>query len=145
MPPENVRKPKVSDVFKGYRKACSFIKKETLAQVFSCEFCEISKNTFSYRTPLVAASVSIMLYSTYVALFSCCFFSCSSYSRCVLPCCTHFTYDSFFRLQFSYVHFLLVVFPKYLDKVFSCIYKLINRIVVKIYTNSEGDLTNPTF
>ena len=26
-------------------------KKETLAQVFSCEFCEISKNTF-YRTPL---------------------------------------------------------------------------------------------
>ena len=31
--------------------ACSFIKKETLAQLFSCEFCEISKNTFSYRTP----------------------------------------------------------------------------------------------
>ena len=30
-------------------------KKETLAQVFSCEFCEISKNTFSYRTPPVAA------------------------------------------------------------------------------------------
>ena len=26
------------------------IKKETLAQVFSCEFCEISQNTF-YRTP----------------------------------------------------------------------------------------------
>ena len=26
--------------------ACNFIKKETLAQVFSCEFCEISKNTF---------------------------------------------------------------------------------------------------
>ena len=26
--------------------ACSFIKKETLAQVFSCEFCEISRNTF---------------------------------------------------------------------------------------------------
>ena len=34
------------------------IKKEILAQVFSCEFCEISKNTFFYRTPLVAASVS---------------------------------------------------------------------------------------
>ena len=32
------------------------IKKETLQQVFSCEFCEISKNTFSYRTPPVAAS-----------------------------------------------------------------------------------------
>ena len=26
-----------------------------LAQLFPCEFCEISKNTFSYRTPLVAA------------------------------------------------------------------------------------------
>ena len=37
-------------------KACNFIKKETLTQVFSCEFREISKNTFSYRTPLVAAS-----------------------------------------------------------------------------------------
>ena len=30
---------------------------ESLAQVFSCEFYEISKNTFFYRTPLVAASV----------------------------------------------------------------------------------------
>ena len=27
-------------------KTCSFIKKETLAQVFSYEFCEIFKNTF---------------------------------------------------------------------------------------------------
>ena len=26
--------------------ACNFIKKETVAQVFSCEFCEIAKNTF---------------------------------------------------------------------------------------------------
>ena len=30
---------------------------ETMAQVFSCEFCEISKNTFSHIAPLVAASV----------------------------------------------------------------------------------------
>ena len=35
---------------------CNFVKQETLAQVFSCEFCEISKNTFLHRTPLVAAS-----------------------------------------------------------------------------------------
>ena len=35
-----------------YIKRCNFIKKETLAQVFSCEFCEISKNTFFYRPPL---------------------------------------------------------------------------------------------
>ena len=36
-------------------KACNFIKKESLAQVFSFEFREISKNTF-HRTPPVAAS-----------------------------------------------------------------------------------------
>ena len=29
---------------------------ESLAKVFSCSFCEISKNTISHRTPLVAAS-----------------------------------------------------------------------------------------
>ena len=27
-------------------QACSFIKKETLAQMFFCKFCEIFKNTF---------------------------------------------------------------------------------------------------
>ena len=27
-------------------RACNFVEKETLAQVFSCELCEISKNTF---------------------------------------------------------------------------------------------------
>ena len=32
--------------------AFNFIKRETLAQVFSWEFCEISKNTFFCRTPL---------------------------------------------------------------------------------------------
>ena len=36
---------------------CNFIKKETLAQMFSFEFCETSKNTFFYRTPPVAPSV----------------------------------------------------------------------------------------
>ena len=37
-------------------RACNFIEKKSLAQVFSCEFCEISKNTFFHRTPLVTAS-----------------------------------------------------------------------------------------
>ena len=46
---------------RGKLPACNFIKKETLAQVFSCEFCEISKNTFFYRTPLVAAFVLKMM------------------------------------------------------------------------------------
>ena len=32
-----------SEVFRP--KASNFIKKDTLAQMFSCEFCEISKNT----------------------------------------------------------------------------------------------------
>ena len=36
--------------------SCNFIKKEALAQVFSCEFCEISRKPFFYRTPLLAAS-----------------------------------------------------------------------------------------
>ena len=39
-----------------FNRFVNFIKKEILAQVFSCEFCEISKNSFPYRTPLVAAS-----------------------------------------------------------------------------------------
>ena len=34
------------DLWKKVFEAHNFIKKETLAQVFSCEFCEISKNTF---------------------------------------------------------------------------------------------------
>ena len=37
-------------------QACNFIKKETLAQVFSCKFCEIFKNAYFYRKPLVAVS-----------------------------------------------------------------------------------------
>ena len=41
-----------------------FNKKETLAQVFSCEFCEISKNTFFHKTPLVAAPGFYMVPNT---------------------------------------------------------------------------------
>ena len=37
-------------------EVCNFIEKESVAQVFSCEFCKISKNTFFYQTPPVAAS-----------------------------------------------------------------------------------------
>ena len=42
------------------RISCLILKKKTLAQVFSREFCEISffQNTFFYRTPPVAASES---------------------------------------------------------------------------------------
>ena len=47
---------RVSFLIKLQAGACKFIKKETLAQVSSCEFFKISKNTFFYRRPLVAAS-----------------------------------------------------------------------------------------
>ena len=46
----------VSFLIKLQALACNFIKKETLAQVFSCEFFKISKYTFCYRTPPLAAS-----------------------------------------------------------------------------------------
>ena len=45
-------------------QASGFIKKKRLAQVFSCEFCKISKNTFSYKTPAVAASKMIIVYDS---------------------------------------------------------------------------------
>ena len=44
---------------KRLRQSLLFWDKNSLnveAQAFSCEFCEISKNTFLHRTPLVAAS-----------------------------------------------------------------------------------------
>ena len=38
-------------------EACNFVKKETPTQAFSCEPCKIFKNTFFYRTPLVAQKI----------------------------------------------------------------------------------------
>ena len=40
--------------------ACSFIQKETLAQVFSCVFCEIFKNTF-FTEHLLTTATKIMI------------------------------------------------------------------------------------
>ena len=48
-----------STKFTGNTCASLFFNKVTLAQVFSCEFCEISKNTFWHRTPLVADSENL--------------------------------------------------------------------------------------
>ena len=57
-------------------KLQAFIKIETLAQVFSCEFCEISKNTFSYRASAMAwneqvyfalkiiSTITLLIYAT---------------------------------------------------------------------------------
>ena len=44
----------------GLRLATLF-KKRALVQVFAFEFYKISKNTFFYRSPLVAASVDNLL------------------------------------------------------------------------------------
>ena len=43
-------------------KVCNFIKNKTLAQVFSCGFCEISKNTVFTEHLWATASV-ILLYT----------------------------------------------------------------------------------
>ena len=48
----------------SFLRDCNFIKKETLAQAFSCEFCEISKSIFFNKTHLVAAFVSESKYLT---------------------------------------------------------------------------------
>ena len=51
----------VSFLMKSYKpEACKFIKKETPTQVLSFEFCEVFKNTFFCKTPLVAASVAFI-------------------------------------------------------------------------------------
>ena len=40
--------------------ACNFVKKETLAQVFSCEFCKISRNTFFIEHLQATASATTL-------------------------------------------------------------------------------------
>ena len=53
-PPEVFYKKRCSEKFRKIHrktpKACNFIKKETLAQVISCEFCEIFNKVFFCRT-----------------------------------------------------------------------------------------------
>ena len=44
-PPEVFHEKSCLEKFRKIQ-ACNFIKKETLAQVFPCEFCQISKNVF---------------------------------------------------------------------------------------------------
>ena len=59
----SVRKGVLRNVakFTGKRLCQSLflIKLLALARVFSCEFCETSKNTFFYRTPPVTVSVCV--------------------------------------------------------------------------------------
>ena len=48
---------------------CNFIKKETLAQVFSCEFCEISKNTFFTEHVWATASIKSVCMSVMLHIY----------------------------------------------------------------------------
>ena len=48
---------RISFLISWWPEAGSFIKKESLAQVFSYEFCEMFKKTFFYRTPTATGSV----------------------------------------------------------------------------------------
>ena len=52
----------VSFLIKLQAESCNFIEKETLAQVFSCEFCEISKNTFFTEYLWATSSVYITVH-----------------------------------------------------------------------------------
>ena len=50
---------RVSFLIKLQASDMQFFKKDSLAEEFSCEFCEISQNNFPYRTPPVAAPIFI--------------------------------------------------------------------------------------
>ena len=56
---------RVSFLIKLQASVYNFIKKETLAQLFSCEFCEISKNTFFTGHLWATASGSLCLIGFY--------------------------------------------------------------------------------
>ena len=54
---------------KGISEACNFIKKETLAQVFSREFCEISMNTFfTEHLWTTASSIYLTIFCIFVSV-----------------------------------------------------------------------------
>ena len=52
---------------------CIFIKKKTPTQLFSCEYCEILKSTFSYRAPVdFGYKIDIFRILCVIAFFSLC-------------------------------------------------------------------------
>ena len=51
------------------KRDCNFIKKDTLTQVFSCEFCEISKNAFSTEHLWTTASELTLEKGGYVIIY----------------------------------------------------------------------------
>ena len=56
----SIEKGVLKNFTKFRSQAYNLSKKETLAQMFFCQICEIFKNTFVYRTALMAASARIL-------------------------------------------------------------------------------------
>ena len=54
---------RVSFLIKLQAQACNFIKKEILAQMFSCQFCKISKNSFSDKKKVLLIVVCIKIFN----------------------------------------------------------------------------------
>ena len=50
-------------------KHCTRVSFSPLTQVFSCKFCKISKKTFGYKTPPVAASTTQVFYCESCEIF----------------------------------------------------------------------------
>ena len=108
---------------------CNFIEKETLAQVFSCEFCEICKDTFStesaaecLQTTAFAPSSSLSLPLLLISPMSV-FCSNSKDSKKI---------ESGISFSLSYFHwvFFVHVFSAFLSFVSFFLVLLIKRILV---------------
>ena len=54
----------------SHEKTCARVSFLTKLQLFSCEFCKISKNTFFYKTPRVAASVYSNIYDKVIVFLN---------------------------------------------------------------------------
>ena len=85
---------------KGKHRPCNFIKKETLTQVFSCEFCEISKNTFFTEHLWTNASIiSVTQFSSVWTTF---------YLNLVNTTLLHLNIKQFFKIMQTYVNYVII-------------------------------------
>ena len=89
-----------------FNKAAGFIKRETLAQVFSCEFCEISKNTF-FREHLRPTASKLCFRDSKITLF---------HRYIILPPITFLTWNVYKRI---YLVWRLWLIMKESDAIFS--------------------------
>ena len=91
-----------------------FIKEETLAHVFSCEFCEISKNTYFTEHPWATASkfFTDCCYTLYVRLFKILYLS-STLTNITIPFISinfAVSWNVWFSKMFGKIHWSNVFF-----------------------------------